>query len=357
MVFRFEYHSLQNCLTTMLLKHLRLALFFGLLTSTVSSMLQAQSSLRTLGKIEVLDESLKSLVDPNSPMEVLADGFTWTEGPLWVKSEGDEHLLFSDIPRNSIFKWSPKTGITLFMNPSGYTGVTYYGLEPGSNGLTMSAQGELILCEHGDRRVSKLTKGGGKITLADKYQGRRLNSPNDAIVAKNGDVLFTDPPYGLPNRENDPRRELKHFGVYRIVAATGEVQLLTTSLQRPNGIVLSPDESKLYIAQSDPKKAIWMQFDVDKNFKVSNEKVFYDATSEVDKLPGLPDGMTVDSTGNLWATGPGGIYVFNPSGKLLGRLLTGERTSNCTFGEDGSSLFITADTNLLRIRTKTKGVQ
>ncbi len=241
------------------------------------------------------------------------------------------------------------------MNPSGYTGVTYYGLEPGSNGLALTAEGELILCEHGDRRVSKLTKDGGKITLADKYQGKRLNSPNDAVVAKNGDILFTDPPYGLPMREKDPRRELDHFGVYRIVAKTGELQLLTTELQRPNGIALSPDESKLYVAQSDPAKAIWMQFDVDKEFKVSNGKVLYDATSQVGKLPGLPDGMTVDKQGNLWATGPGGIYVFNAAGELLGRLLTNERTSNCTFGEDGSTLFATVDSYLIRVKTKTSG--
>ncbi len=340
----------------MLNSFLRFGLFLLAASPMVPFMLNdplhAQAPARTLGKIEVLDESLNQLIDPNSPMEILADGFTWTEGPVWVKSEGDDHLLFSDIPRNSIFKWSPKTGISLFMMPSGYTGVTYYGLEPGSNGLTLTAEGELVLCEHGDRRVSKLTKGGGKITLADRYQGKRLNSPNDAVVAKNGDILFTDPPYGLPARENDPRRELDHFGVYRIVAKTNELQLLTTDLQRPNGIVLSPDESKLYVAQSDPKRAIWMQFDVDKEFKVSNGKVFYDATSEVGKLPGLPDGMTVDAKGNLWATGPGGIYVFNPSGKLLGRLITNERTSNCTFGEDGNTLFATVDSYLVRIRTK-----
>ncbi len=310
---------------------------------------------RTLGQIEKLDDGLASLLDTETKIEILADGFTWTEGPLWIRSD-EPHLLFSDIPRNSIFRWSAKNGISLFMQPSGYTGVSYYGLEPGSNGLTLNANGELILCEHGDRRVSKLTKDGGKITLADKYQGKRLNSPNDAIVAKNGDIYFTDPPYGLPMRENDPRRELEHFGVYRINHSNGELTLLTTRLQRPNGIVLSPDESKLYVAQSDPKEAIWMEFDIGKDSLLTGGRIFYDATDQVAKLPGLPDGMTVDEAGNLFATGPGGVYVFSPEAKLLGRILTGERTSNCTFGEDGHSLFITADSYLLRVRTKTRGL-
>lgn len=309
----------------------------------------------TIGSLEKMDPSLDALIDPNAKMEVLANGFTWTEGPVWRQDDEGGHLLFSDIPRNSIFKWTAKSGISLFMCPSGYTGVTYYGLEPGANGLLLDSDGNLVMCEHGDRRLSVLTAGGGKRTLVDNYEGKRLNSPNDGVLKSNGDIYFTDPPYGLPNRENDPRRELDHFGVYRI-AKNGKLTLLTTELQRPNGIGFSPDEKTLYVAQSDPKRAIWMSFNVKADGMLESGKVFYDATDTVGKMPGLPDGLSVDELGNVWASGPGGIWIFNATGKLLGRLNTGERTSNCGFGEDGSTLFITADSNLVRVKTKVKGL-
>jgi gluconolactonase len=315
----------------------------------------AQSPSRTLGTIERLDAQLDSLLGPDPSLEILADGFTWTEGPLWMGDAKTGHLLFSDIPRNSIFKWTTDGGVQLFMNPSGYTGVAYYGLEPGSNGLLKDADGNLVMCEHGDRRVSVLTPAGGKRTLADSYQGKRLNSPNDGTLKSNGDIYFTDPPYGLPQRENDPRRELDHFGVYRITKKDGSVTLLSTELQRPNGIGFSPDEKTLYVAQSDPKKAIWMSFPVQSDGSLGKGVVFYDATAEVGKMPGLPDGLSVDTQGNLWASGPGGIWIFSKDAKLLGRINTGERTSNCAFGEDGMTLFVTADSYLCRIKTKVKG--
>ena len=310
----------------------------------------------SLGKIEVYDPAMEQLIDKESKIEILAEGFTWTEGPVWIGSATDGHLLFSDIPRNSIFRWKQGEGISLFMNPSGYTGVTYYGLEPGSNGLLLDQNRNLVMCEHGDRRVSVLTPGGGKRTLADNYQGKRLNSPNDAVLKSNGDLFFTDPPYGLPMREKDPRRELDHFGVYRISQKTGELTLLTTQLQRPNGIAFSPDEKILYVAQSDPKLAIWMAFDVQADGTVGQGRVLYDVTAQVGEQPGLPDGMSVDQQGNLWASGPGGIFVLSPSGKPLGRITTGQKTSNCCFGEDGMTLFITADMYLCRVRTKAKGL-
>jgi gluconolactonase len=266
------------------------------------------------------------------------------------------YLLFTDIPRNSIFSWTPGHGISLFMQPSGYTGVTFYGLEPGANGLLTDSAGNLVLCEHGDRRVSVLTPEGGKRTLADNYQGKRLNSPNDGVRKSNGDIYFTDPPYGLPKRENDPRRELDFCGVYRITKGTGEVTLLTKELERPNGIGFSPDEKTLYVAQSDPKRAIWMAFPVLDDGTLGPGKLFFDATQEVGKRPGLPDGLSVDKAGNVWASGPGGIYVFNRQGALLGFINTGERTSNCCFGEDGTTLFVTADSNLCRIKTSTQGL-
>ncbi len=307
-----------------------------------------------IGSIQRTTADADKLLPKDAVIEVLADGFTWTEGPVWIGGK-DGHLLFSDIPRNSIFKWSPSSGITLFMNPSGYTGVTYYGLEPGSNGLLLDRDNRLVMCEHGDRRLSVLTKDGGKMTLVDRFEGKRLNSPNDGVLKSNGDIYFTDPPYGLPKRYDDPRRELDHCGVYRL-SVDGKVTLLTKVLERPNGIGFSPDEKKLYVAQSDPKKAIWMEFPVLDNGLLGDGKLFYDATSSVgNEHPGLPDGLTVDSTGNVWASGPGGIWVFSPAGKLLAKLETGERTSNCEFGEDGSTLFITADTYLCRVKTLVKG--
>ena len=328
--------------------------FFVPIGATLQS--QAQAPKRTLGTIERFDSQLDKLLAPEAKLEILADGFTWTEGPVWMGDATNGHLLFSDIPRNSIFKWTAKDGIQLFMNPSGYTGVTFYGLEPGSNGLLKDLDGNLVLCEHGDRRVSVLTPGGGKRTLADNYQGKRLNSPNDAALKSNGDLYFTDPPYGLPSREKDPRRELEHFGVYRISKKDGSLTLLTTELARPNGIGFSPDEKTLYVAQSDPKNAIWMSFAVQADGTLSKGTLFYDATKEVGKMPGLPDGLSVDTQGNLWASGPGGIWIFSKEAKLLGRINTGERTSNCAFGEDGTSLFVTADSYLCRIATKAKGM-
>ncbi len=327
--------------------------FFVPIGATLQS--QAQAPKRTLGTIERFDSQLDKLLDPAAKLEILADGFTWTEGPVWMGDATNGHLLFSDIPRNSIFKWTAKDGIQLFMNPSGYTGVSYYGLEPGSNGLLKDLDGNLVLCEHGDRRVSVLTPGGGKRTLADNYQGKRLNSPNDAALKSNGDLYFTDPPYGLPSRENDPRRELEHFGVYRISKKDGSLTLLTTELARPNGIAFSPDEKTLYVAQSDPKNAIWMSFAVQADGTLSKGTLFYDATNEVGKMPGLPDGLSVDTQGNLWASGPGGIWIFSKEAKLLGRINTGERTSNCAFGENGMSLFVTVDSYMCRIATKVKG--
>jgi gluconolactonase len=339
----------------MAVKAIRFGFLAILLMNTISMSQVFSQSVRTLGSIERLDPGLDSLLAADAKLEVLADGFTWTEGPLWVGDASTGHLLFSDIPRNSIFKWTRKTGIELFMSPSGYTGVTYYGLEPGSNGLLLDASRNLVCCEHGDRRVSVLTPGGGKMTLADRYKGKRLNSPNDGALKSNGDIYFTDPPYGLPARENDPRRELDHFGVYRIAKSDGSLTLLTTELQRPNGIGFSPDEKTLYVAQSDPKRAIWMAFPVKEDGTLGPGKVFYDATESVGKMPGLPDGLSVDEKGNLWASGPGGIWIFSPEAKLLGRINTGERTSNCGFGEDGRTLFVTADSFLCRIETKSKG--
>ncbi|MEO8271704.1 MAG: SMP-30/gluconolactonase/LRE family protein [Aureliella sp.] len=307
---------------------------------------------RTLGSIERTTPEMDQLVAKDAMIEVLASGFTWTEGPVWVGDAGG-HLLFSDIPRNSIFKWQNDGTVSLFMSPSGYTGVTYYGKEPGSNGLLLDPQGRLVMCEHGDRRLSVLTEQGGKRTLADNYQGKRLNSPNDAVLKSNGDIYFTDPPYGLPGGADDPHRELDFCGVYRR-SADGTVTLLTKEIGRPNGIAFSPDEKTLYVAQSDPAEANWTSFAVKEDGTLAAGKEINNVTARVGKEPGLPDGLAVDRDGHLWASGPGGIFVMDAAGKLLGRVVTGERTSNCCFGPDGY-LYMTVDSYLCRVKTLTGG--
>ena len=306
----------------------------------------------TMGRIIREDPLFDSLVPPGAAIEVLASGFKWAEGPVWIR-DGD-FLLFSDIPRNSIMKWEEGAGLSLFMHPSGYTGVADYGREPGSNGLVLDPQGRLVLCEHGDRRVSRLEWDGGKQTQADRYGGRRLNSPNDAVYHSNGDLYFTDPPYGLPKGADDPRRELDFCGVFRL-STDGELSLLTREMARPNGLAFSPDEQTLYVAQSDPDSAILMAFPVLEDGTLGKERLFQDMTPLVTELPGLPDGLKVDQQGNVFTTGPGGVHVLAPDGRRLGRIDTGQKTANCNWGEDGSTLYLTADAYLCRIRTTTKG--
>ena len=322
--------------------------------------LPAQDTLNfpVLGELVVEDDGFHELIAKETPLHVISSRYEWTEGPVWVSEQnGPGYLLFSDIPRNSIFKWVEGQGASLFMKPSGYTGVADYGREPGSNGLLLDPQGRLVCCEHGDRRVSVLTADGGKRTLVDNYKGKRLNSPNDAVFKSNGDLYFTDPPYGLPNRYEDPRRELDFCGVYRL-SANGRLTLLTEEMTRPNGIGFSPDEKTLYVAQSDPEAALWKAFPVKANGTLGPSTVLYDSTSAVERgLPGLPDGMAIDKQGNIFATGPGGVYVFSADHRFLGRISTGERTANCTFGgADGSMLYLAADMYVCRIQTKTTGL-
>jgi len=318
----------------------------ALAAMSLTSLAQTPS---TIGRVERLDQGLDRFVSTDTPIEVLAGGFTWTEGPLWIDDDHGGHLLFSDIPRNSIFRWSVSRGIELFMRPSGYTGVAYYGLEPGSNGLTLDPQGRLTMCEHGDRRVSVLTEKGGKRTLVDNYQGKRLNSPNDVVFDSEGSMFFTDPPYGLPERAEDGRRELDFCGVYRL-DPSGELTLLTKELDRPNGIGLSPDEKTLYVAQSDPARPIWMAFPVRDDKTLGEGRLLFDAKPYMGEFPGLPDGLDVAEDGTVFGSGPGGIYVISPQGKLLGRLITGGRTSNCTFDDTAEAIYITADSYLCRVQ-------
>jgi gluconolactonase len=307
-----------------------------------------------MGTIERKDPRFDKLIPKNAVLEKLVDGHDWTEGPVWFPEDGG-YLLFSDIPKNSIFKWKPGVGESLFMKPSGYTGSRPRGGEPGSNALIRDPQGRLVLCEHGDRRVSRLEKDGKKITLVDRYEGKRLNSPNDGVYRSNGDLYFTDPPYGLEKNWDDPARELDFCGVYRL-SKDGNLTLLTRDMSRPNGIAFSPDEKTLYVANSDPAKPVWMAFDMKDDGTLGKGRVFFDSTDWVKaKKKGLPDGMKVDQAGHLFATGPGGVHVFTPDGTLLGTIATGVATSNCNWGNDGTILYVTADKALCRIQTSTKG--
>ena len=327
----------------------------GLDLATVRLEGQTMTTPKTIGTLIKADPRFDTLIAPGTALEVLAGGYDWSEGPVWVPRDGG-FLLWSDVPANTIFKWSPGQAAAPYMKPSGFTGVGKYSSEPGSNGLTLDKQGRLIAAEHGDRRVSRYDWTGGKRTIADNWQGKRFNSPNDVIVKSNGDIYFTDPIYGLPERETDKTRETDFCGVYRWSAKTGEVTLLTKELSRPNGLAFSPDEKLLYVANSDPVKAIWMVYPVQGDGTIGTGKVFKDVTSMVgDKNPGLPDGLRVDAKGNLFASGPGGIHVYAPDGTLLGRIETGQATANCAFGGDGSDLYITADMYIVRVKTKTKG--
>lgn len=311
-----------------------------------------QSKSSDFGRIEVLDERMNALVSPAAQLEILASGFKWSEGPLWL--EDQQLLVFSDVPQNIVYSWSEKDGKGIYLEPSGYTGQEPRKGEPGSNGLALDSQGRLVLCQHGDRRIARMTAelsnpSSSFETLAGEYQGGRFNSPNDLVYDSSGNLYFTDPPYGLEKGPDDPSRELNWNGIYRL-SARGDVQLLYSGLSRPNGIGLSPDEKTLYVANSDPGKATWSSFRINADGSLGEPNVFHDATADAKSKPGLPDGLKVDREGHIFATGPGGIYVFSPQGDLLGRVYTGEPTANLALNADGSVIYITANDKLMRLR-------
>lgn len=302
--------------------------------------------------VHSLTSELEQLIDPAAQIEVLSSGHSWTEGPVWV--EQDQMLLFSEIPSNTIYSWREGEGTTEYLTPSGYTGEEARGGEVGSNGLLLDEQDNLVLCQHGDRRIARMTTSTGNPeadyeTLADRWDGKRFNSPNDATFHSNGDIYFTDPPYGLEKQTEDPAKEIAFQGVYR-VDSEGTVHLLTDELTRPNGIAFSPDEQTLYVANSDPKRAIWMAYDVQANGNITNGRVFFDATKMVPDTKGLPDGLKVDENGFLYATGPGGVLIFSPEGQHLGTIDTGQATSNVALDEQSRLLYMTADDYVMRIQ-------
>lgn len=326
----------------------------------------AEASGTIVPAIERLDPALDTIIPSQAKLEKVASGFTWTEGPVWIQPG---YLIFADIPSNSIRKWAPGAGVSTFMQPSGYKGpVLYGGPEPGSNGMTLDRSGRLTVAGHAQQNVWRLERIDSKaqITiLADTYQGKRLNSPNDLVYKSDGSLYFTDPPYGLrTQKDDDPAKQLQVNGVYRIPGAAdqkpgaepsrSQLQLLIKDLTRPNGIAFSPDEKYLYVNNSEPKK-IWMRYTVSTDGSLRDGVLFCDATS--DTRPGAPDGMKVDVKGNLYSAGPGGVWIFSPAGKHLGTIDFPEKVANVAWGDaDYKTLYITASSSIYRISLKISGV-
>jgi gluconolactonase len=314
-------------------------------------------------KLERFDPAIDRIVPKDATLERVATGFTWTEGPVWK----DGSLFFADIPSNSIRRWTPGSGVSIFLQPSGYKGSDAYGKEPGTNGMTLDARGRLTVAGHAQRdvfRFESLDPHGPITILADTFQGKRLNSPNDLVYRSNGDLYFTDPPYGLRSqKDNDPEKQLQSNGVYRIPhaleqkpgapPARDQLQLLVSDLPRPNGIAFSPDEKYLYVNSTEPKK-IWMRYRVKPDGSVDEPKLLLDATS--DTRVGAPDGMKVDVEGNIYSAGPAGIWIISPEGKHLGTIVIPERTANVAWaGPDRKTLYICASSSVYRVRLNISG--
>jgi len=316
-------------------------------------------------KYDRLDASADRIIPKDSKLEKLATGFTWTEGPVWTRGS----LYFADIPSNSIRKWTPGSAVSIFLQPSGYKGSEPYGgPESGSNGMTLDAHGRLTVAGHAQRdvyRFESLDPKGPITVLADSYEGKKLNSPNDLVYKSDGSLYFTDPPYGLRTQhDDDPEKQLKVNGVYRIphareqkpgaAPARGELQLLVSDLTRPNGIAFSADEKYLYVSNSEPKK-IWMRYRVQQDGKLTEPKLLYDATS--DPRPGSPDGVKVDREGNLYGAGPGGVWIFSAEGKPLATILIPEKVANLAWaGADQRMLYITASSSVYRVHLNVPGI-
>lgn len=308
-------------------------------------------SYKKVGQISRIDPAINELISEDAQIEILASGFDWSEGPLWL--EDQQALIFSDVPANKIYIWSESDSISVFLEPSGYFGERKDKREPGSNGLTLDLDGNLLLCQHGLRQVGKLKSSllnpkPEYETLAFEWEGKKMNSPNDLVVHSNGGIYFTDPPYGLDEWDE---KELDFQGVYRLL--NGALTLQIDSLYRPNGVALSPDEKILYVAQSDPEKARYYAYELDENGEVLSGKILLDVTYLLSEgKTGLPDGLKVHSSGLIFATGPGGVLVLSPEGKHLGTIETGQATANCAFDTNENYLYMTADMHLMRLRLR-----
>ena len=329
-----------------LIPHLMLVLLLAACSSANES--------KNIGSIERMDPSLDQIIHADATVEILGEGYTWSEGPVWIEER--KMLLFSDVPANKIYRWTEAEGVTEYLTPSGYTGSgPSKSSEPGSNGLVLDREGKLVLCQHGDRRIARMDAPFNEpsptfVTIADGYNGKKFNSPNDAVYRSDGALFFTDPPYGLPERENDPSRELPWHGVYK-VSLDGKVSLLVDSITRPNGIGLTPDERTLIVANSDPRKPMWYAFDLADGDSLANARIFFDA-SDSGGDPGLPDGFKIDKQGNVFACGPGGIWIFNPEARLLGKVRLPEATANCALADGDQTLYITSKQYLLRVKMR-----
>lgn len=307
-----------------------------------------------IGIIERIDPLLDSIIDPAAQAEIISEGYEWSEGPVWVES--NKMLLFSDVPRNTIFKWTEEKRKEVFLTPSGYTDSAKRGGEIGSNGLLLDKDGYLLLCQHGNRQIARMDAPLDKplpkyVPVARQYNGKKFNSPNDAVYNSNGELFFTDPPYGLEKQMDDPAKEIPFQGVYK-VKINGNVVLVTDSLTRPNGIAFLPGEKTMIVANSDPAKPNWYAFDIGDNDTFTNARLFYSAAGQGKGENGLPDGLKVDKKGNVFATGPGGIWIFNKEAKLLGKIKLPDATSNCALTMDEKILFITNDMYVLRIKMR-----
>ena len=338
---------------------IRCAVYFFLLAginSCDSNQKNADGNMKDpgLGIIEKFDPALDAILDSNARAEVIASGFEWCEGPLWL--EKYKMLVFSDVPANVIWKWTEGKDKEIYLTPSGFTGNIDRGGEKGSNGLTLDNEGKLVICQHGNRQMARMDSPLEKpapvfTTLAGDYNGKHFNSPNDAIYNTKGELFFTDPPYGLEGGMEDPKRELTFQGVYKVTQG-GEVKLLTDTLTRPNGLAFLPGEKTLLVANSDPDLPNWYAFDLDVNGDVISSRLFFSAGGYNKSLKGLPDGLKTDRNGNVFATGPGGVWIFNSNGKVLGKIHFTEATSNIALTADEKTMFITAHTNVLRFRMR-----
>lgn len=307
-----------------------------------------------VGKVEVFSDVLADLIDPEATLEVLGEGYVWSEGPAWDAKRNC--LYFSDVPTNTAYRWTEANGVEIFRKPSGLreggdaTGIS----SAGSNGLYLARDGRLLSPNHGGRSLDAIDLDTGEVSvLFDRFEGKRLNSPNDVVEAADGTLYFTDPPYGLEGQDDSALKEQVHNGVYK-VTPQGDLSLIETELRRPNGIELSPDGRTLYVANSDSERQIIKSYSLNDAGDIEADRVFFDATSLVgDDAPGLPDGMCVAKSGHIYATGPGGVLVLTPQGDLLGRINPGRACANCTIGNDGKMLYLTAADILARIPLKS----
>jgi gluconolactonase len=315
------------------------------------------SAMASPPSVEARLPAFERLVPRGAAVQTVAEGFQWAEGPVWIADEGGGSLLFSDVPRNRIYRWVPGAGAAaIFLEPSGGTETAGFR-EPGSNGLKPGGRGLLLIADQGNRGIALLDlRTRTKRLLSERFEGRRFNSPNDLAVGPDGAIWFTDPPYGLEGVDASPLKEQPVNGVYRR-APDGTVSRVESDLKFPNGIAFSPSGRTLYVSNSDPARAVILAWDVDQDGRLSHRRVFADMTAAAPRgLPGLPDGMTVDAAGNLWATGPAGIHVFAPDGRELGLVSTGAAISNCTFGgPDGRTLYMTSTHKVAALRTHVRG--